>query len=39
MEIDPVPKCLNGRDDSGHQLAPGYNLELTGQGPEGQAAE
>jgi len=39
VKIDPVPKCLNGRDDSGRKLAPGYNLEVTGQGPEGQTAE
>ena len=37
MDIDPVPKCLNGRDDSGHQLATGQNLEIPGQGPEGTA--
>jgi hypothetical protein len=23
MKIDPVPKCLNGRNDSGSKLAPG----------------
>ena len=39
VKIEPVPKCLNGRDDSGPKLAPGYNLEVTGQGPEGRAAK
>jgi hypothetical protein len=39
MTIDPVPKCLDGRDDSGSKLAPGYKREITGQGPEGQATE
>jgi hypothetical protein len=23
-----IPKCLNGRDDAGHKLVPGYNLEI-----------
>jgi hypothetical protein len=39
VKIDPVPKCLNDRNNSGHMLAPGYNPEITGQGPEGQATE
>jgi len=39
VEIDPVAECLNGGNNSGHQLAPGCYLEITGQGPEGAAAE
>src|SRR4030042_2763087 len=37
--IDPVPEGLNGRDDSGHQLAPRDNLAITSQGAESRAAE
>src|SRR4030042_842703 len=36
--IDPVPEGLNGRDDSGHQLALGHGFEIAGQGPESAAA-
>ena len=39
VKINPVPKCLNGRDDSRHKLAPGCHLEITGQGPEGAATK
>jgi hypothetical protein len=38
-KIDPVAKCLDGRDDSGRKLAPGQGFEVTDQGPEGQAAK
>jgi hypothetical protein len=24
VKIDPVAKCLDGRDNSGHQLSPGH---------------
>jgi len=37
--IDPVPKDLDGGDDPGRKRAPGHNLEVTAQGPEGAAAE
>jgi len=39
VEIDPVPEGLNDRDDAGRKRAPGHNLEISGQGPKGQAAE
>jgi len=39
VKIDPVPKGLDGGDDSGRKRAPGHNLEVTAQGPEGAAAE
>ena len=39
MEINPVPKSLDGGDDPGRKRAPGHNLEVTAQGPEGAAAE
>ena len=39
MKIDPVPKGLDGGDDPGRKRAPGHNLEVTAQGPEGAAAE
>jgi hypothetical protein len=39
VEIDPVPKGLDGGDDPGRKRAPGHNLEVTAQGPEGAAAE
>ena len=39
VKIHPVPECLNGRDDSRHQLAAGCSLKISGQGPEGRAAE
>ena len=39
MKIDPVPEGLDGRDDAGRKRAPGHNLEISGQGPKGQAAE
>jgi len=38
MEIYPVPECLDGRSDAGRKHAPGHNLEISGQGPEGAAA-
>jgi len=31
MDIDPVPKCLNGGDDPGHKLALGHDFEITSQ--------
>ena len=31
MEIDPVAKGLNGRDDPGHQLTPRGPREIAGQ--------
>ena len=39
MEVYPVPEGLDGRDDAGRKRAPGHNLEIPGQGPEGAAAE
>lgn len=39
VEVDPVAKCLDGRDDSGHKFTPGDSFEITGQGAKGQAAE
>ena len=39
MKIDPVPKCLDDGDDARRKRAPGHNFEITGQGPEGQAAK
>jgi len=39
VKIDPVPEGLDGRDDAGCKRAPGHNLEIAGQGPEGRAAE
>jgi len=39
VEIHPVAKCLNGRDDSRHQLAPRDNFKITGEGAEGRTAE
>jgi hypothetical protein len=39
VEIDPVPKGLDGGDDPGRKPAPGHSLEVTAQGPEGAAAE
>jgi len=39
VKIDPVPKGLDGCDDPGRKRAPGHNLEVTAQGPEGAAAE
>jgi len=39
VSIDPVPKGLDGGDDPGRKRAPGHNLEVTAQGPEGAAAE
>jgi hypothetical protein len=39
MEINPVPKGLDGGDDPGRKRAPGHNLEVTAQGPEGAATE
>ncbi|MCJ7588419.1 MAG: hypothetical protein MUQ00_11055 [Candidatus Aminicenantes bacterium] len=38
MKIDAVSESLNGRDDARRKRAPGHNLEISGQGPEGQAA-
>jgi hypothetical protein len=38
VKIYPVPVGLNGRDDSGHQLALGHGFEIAGQGPESAAA-
>ena len=39
VEIVPVPKGPEDGDDPGRKRAPGHNLELTAQGPEGRAAE
>lgn len=39
MGIHPVPKCLNGRDDPKHQLAPRDYLKIARQGAEGAAAK
>jgi hypothetical protein len=39
VKINPVPKCLNGRNDSGHKFAPGHDFEIPAQGSESQAAE
>jgi hypothetical protein len=39
VKIDPVPEDLDGGDDPGRKRAPGHNLEVTAQGPEGAAAE
>jgi len=39
VKIHPVPKCLNGRNDSGHQLAAGQGREIPGQAPEVRAAK
>jgi hypothetical protein len=39
VKIDPVPKGLDGRDDAGRKRAPGQDLEVTDQGPEGAAAK
>jgi len=34
-----VPEGLDDGDNTRHKCAPGYNLEITGQRAEGQAAE
>ena len=39
VKVDPVPEGLDSRGDPGRKRAPGRNLEITGQGPEGAAAE
>jgi hypothetical protein len=39
VEIDPVPKGLDSGDDPRRKCAPGHNLEVTAQGPEGAAVE
>ena len=39
VEVYPVPEGLDGRDDTGRKRAPGQAFEVTGQGPEGAAAE
>jgi len=39
VKIDPGSEGLNGGNNSGHQLAPGCHLEITGHRPEGAAAE
>ena len=39
MNINPIPEGLDGRDDAGRKRTPGHNLEISGQGPKGQAAE
>ena len=39
MKIDPGAEGLDGGDDPGRKRAPGHNLEVTAQGPEGRAAE
>lgn len=39
MKIDPGAEGLDGGDDPGPKRAPGHNLEITAQGPEGRAAE
>jgi hypothetical protein len=39
VEIDPVPESLDDGNDAGRKRAPGHNLEISGQGPEGAAAE
>jgi len=31
VEIDPLPKGLNGRDDPGHNVSPGHESEITSQ--------
>jgi hypothetical protein len=31
VKIHPVPKCLSGRNNSGHKVAPGHDFEITGQ--------
>jgi hypothetical protein len=39
VEIDPVAKCLNGRDDSGPKLTPRDSREITDEGAKSRAAE
>jgi SAM-dependent methyltransferase len=39
VEIDPVPEGLDGGHDPRRKRAPGHNLEISGQGPEGAAAK
>ena len=39
VKINPVPECLDGRHDAGRKRAPGQAFEVSGQGPEGAAAE
>jgi len=39
MKIDAVSEGLDGRDDAGRKRAPGHNLEVSSQCPEGQAAK
>ncbi|MFO7733235.1 MAG: hypothetical protein R6X21_06250 [Candidatus Aminicenantes bacterium] len=39
MEVDPVAKCLDSRDNPGHELAPRDSLEITDQGAKSAAAE
>ncbi|MCX6563162.1 MAG: hypothetical protein NTU60_06105 [Candidatus Aminicenantes bacterium] len=39
VEINPVPKGLDGGDDPGRKRVPGHNLEVTAQGPEDSAAK
>jgi hypothetical protein len=39
VKIDPVPEGPDGGNDPRRKHAPGHNLEVSGQGPEGAAAE
>ena len=39
VEINPVPEGLDGGHDPRRKRAPGHNFEVSGQGPEGAAAE
>jgi len=39
VEINPVPKGLDSRDDAGRKRALSQEFEVSGQGPEGTAAE
>jgi len=39
VKIYPGSKCLDGRDDPGHQLVAGCHLKITSQGAESTAAE
>ena len=39
VEIDAVPKGLDGGNDSGRKRAPRHSLEITSQGAKGRAAE
>jgi hypothetical protein len=39
VKIDPVAEGLDSGNDPRRKRAPGHNLEITGQGPEGAAAK